>query len=580
MHRGVSDWGAVLAAAAAPGLLAGALLAGLLFYLDPDLPFSGPTLLRAVGIYGGLLAALSVLLHLPWTWARRRRASRILPWTLFGVLALFAALDWSHASHFAYYLPPGINQRLFKAGFWLLGGALGCFYTALLHTLHRNPYGWRSRLLLVLLAAASVLAQFERREAFRAPRLSAPRRAAIDPARHPRVALVGLETATLDAVLPLAEQGRLPFFRQMLELGAAARLKTLTPTRRGALWTVLATGKYPYRHGVVGAQVYRAPMLGPGQELRILPRVLGFDAWGTLGAGARRADGRDRLALSLWEIAARLGVATGVVSWPISSPASREPRFVVSDRFFGGSIPAAPGVVWPPELAERAPLFRVAAGDSSWTLPAPAPDAVARALAGDEWRASLASYLIDQEPRLGSLMLVLPGLATVSRRYFGGFSEIQAEAVNSPAQEQAARQVTAYYVQLDRYLSDLWQLGRFDLLAVVSAYGVEGPRGWHRVRGQFSSEQQVQGRTDRGPDGLLLLLGRGMRPGSRLPEARVEDVVPTLLYAAGFPVARDLDGKVLVGAFDAAFLAANPIEFLPSYEVLPRVTGGRAPRDR
>ena len=65
-----------------------------------------------------------------------------------------------------------------------------------------------------------------------------------------------------------------------------------------------------------------------------------------------------------------------------------------------------------------------------------------------------------------------------------------------------------------------------------------------------------------------------MRPGSRLPEARIEDVVPTLLYAAGLPVARDLDGRVLVGAFDAAFLAANPIEFLPSYEVLPRVSDG------
>lgn len=566
----------MLLAAAAPGLLAGALLAGLLFYLDPELPFSGPTRLRAVGTYGGLLGAVSVLLHLPWTWRRRGRAVRALPWALFGVLAVFAALDWSHASHFAYYLPPGINERLFKAGFWLLGGALGCFYTALLHTLHRQRYGWRSRLLLAILAAASVLAQFERREAFRAPRVSAPRRSAVDPARHPRVGLVGVETATLDAVLPLAEQGRLPFFRSMLEQGSAARLKTLTPTRRGALWTVVATGKYPYRHGVVGAQVYRAPILGPGQELRILPRGLGFDGWGTLGAGARRADGRDRGALALWEIAARLGVATGVVSWPISNPASQEARFVVSDRFFSGGGAAAAGSVWPPELVERGQLFRVTPGGSSWALPQPAPEAVTRALAGDEWRASLAMYLVDQEPDLGSLMLVLPGLATVSRRYFGGFSEILSEAVTSPAQEEAAVALASYYIALDRFLGELWQSGRFDLLAVVSAYGVEGPRGWQRIRGQFSSEQQVQGRTDRGPDGLLLLLGEGVRQGSRLPEARIEDVVPSLLYAAGFPVARDLDGEVLVGAFDSRFLAANPIQFLPSYEVLAPVGRGRA----
>jgi hypothetical protein len=32
---------------------------------------------------------------------------------------------------------------------------------------------------------------------------------------------------------------------------------------------------------------------------------------------------------------------------------------------------------------------------------------------------------------------------------------------------------------------------------------------------------------------------------------------------------------VLVAAFDPRFLAANPIQFLPSYEVLPPVARGR-----
>ncbi len=159
----------MLAAGAAPGALLGALLAGLLFFLNPQLPFAVAPVARAVVIYGALLGAASFVLLLPFCWRRRRRARRMLPWSLTVVLAAVAIYDWSHASYYAYYLPPGINTRLTKAGLLLAIGALVSFYTALLHTLHRRPYGPRSRLLYVALTAAAVYAQIERREAFRPP---------------------------------------------------------------------------------------------------------------------------------------------------------------------------------------------------------------------------------------------------------------------------------------------------------------------------------------------------------------------------------------------------------------------------
>jgi hypothetical protein len=45
-------------------------------------------------------------------------------------------------------------------------------------------------------------------------------------------------------------------------------------------------------------------------------------------------------------------------------------------------------------------------------------------------------------------------------------------------------------------------------------------------------------------------------------------VVPTLVYGLGLPIARDLDGQVLTGAFRRSFLAGHPLTFLPSYETL------------
>ncbi|MEM8997374.1 MAG: hypothetical protein AAGF23_21500, partial [Acidobacteriota bacterium] len=51
-------------------------------------------------------------------------------------------------------------------------------------------------------------------------------------------------------------------------------------------------------------------------------------------------------------------------------------------------------------------------------------------------------------------------------------------------------------------------------------------------------------------------------------DAQLVDLVPTLLYGLGFPVARDLDGLVLTGLFDTTFVARRPLSFVPSYETL------------
>jgi arylsulfatase A-like enzyme len=72
---------------------------------------------------------------------------------------------------------------------------------------------------------------------------------------------------------------------------------------------------------------------------------------------------------------------------------------------------------------------------------------------------------------------------------------------------------------------------------------------------------------------VFLLLGDGIRPGSFLEKAELVDVVPTLLYALGFPIARDLDGQVLTPAFENSYLARHPLTFVPSYETLAAQAG-------
>jgi hypothetical protein len=46
----------------------------------------------------------------------------------------------------------------------------------------------------------------------------------------------------------------------------------------------------------------------------------------------------------------------------------------------------------------------------------------------------------------------------------------------------------------------------------------------------------------------------------------VLDLVPTVLYFLGLPVARDMDGHARTDLFTGSFTAERPITFIPSYD--------------
>lgn len=556
-----------------PGVLAGTQIAGLLFFLNPHLPFEPIPVLRGVVFFSFLLGGASFVLLLPFIWRKPECARRWLPWSLTVVLAAAAVGAWFHASYYAFYLPSGINRRLVKAGSWLTLAAVILFYTALIHRLRQRPYGRRTRVLFAVMAVASIYVVMERREAFKPNLGPGPRATTFEGSPRPRLLVVGIESATLDAILPLAEQGRLPFFAKMLAEGSHSRLTALSPVRRMALWTTLATGKYPFRHGIVNEKIFVARFLGNRHYLSLLPVGIGFEYWGTWSR-PQPIDSGQRRVLALWEILARLDLSTALVGWPLSAPPpGRAPvggvEVGLSDRFFEDS--PSEGSVWPAELAERARLFRP-------RRPGLDPDQIARfggepprvvidSLLADVWREELTLFLLEQEPRVDAIFLLLPGLLEVSRSYFGGYSAVQFEGEQHAESMAAAELTAAYYSHLDEFLAELWEKGREPrLLAVVSVHGVEEAYGWRKAWQVLSRQPPLEGYFAAAPDGVLALMGEGIRAGSRIGSAEQVDVVPTLLYGLGFPIARDLDGSVLTGAFETAFLARQPLTFLPSYE--------------
>lgn len=564
---------------AGPGFLVGVHLGGLLFFLNPRLPFAPVPVARAVLLYGLVGGCVSMLALSPLAWRAPRRALRFLPWAVTGAFGLAVGLDSFHASCYAYYLPSGINERLLKTALWLTGAALVAFYTSLLHTLHGRRYGVRSRLAFWALAIGSVILMVERREAF-VPKVETARASGFAATSlRPALLVLGVDTATLDAVLPMAEEGRLPFLSSFLRDGAYGRLGSFAPNRPPALWTTLSTGKYPFEHGVLGERIHPAPFVEPGAELRLLPRGIGFSHWGTFGIPDRpEAGARVRRVRALWEVLPRLGTSSGVVGWPaVSVDDVREgdrrgpgPDFAFAERFFSESFDPSAGL--PESSTQRAWIFRVDVKELDprhlGSFEEDAPEEVLESLAGDVWRQSVARVLIE-EGGTRSVFVRLPGLAEASASFFGGYAERRLEGRQEPEFERAASVLTSYYAAVDTLAAELWgKLAPPRLLAVVSPSGADVPgglaRAWLAARGRLP----VHGELDDAPDGVLILGGDGVRPGTLVTGAELVDVAPTLLYALGLPVARDLDGRILTEAFTSEFLDSHPLTFVPSYETL------------
>lgn len=552
-----------------PGLLAGAHAANQLFFLNPDLPFAPRTLMRVGLVYAAIGGLLSVLLLTPLTWGRGGRVQRLLPWATTFVLAVVAITDFVFASRYSYYLPPGINRRMIKAALWLTLVSLIFFYTALLHTLHRRPYSLRSRLGLAVLALASIYVMAERREAFNPASGPAPLPSAVELDQRPTLYVVGLGGASLDAILPLATQGRLPFFARLLEEGVSARPKSLAPVQGEALWTTLATGRLPYKHGIVSNQVFPAGLVAQDGWVSMLPTRIGTLLWETLTT-PKLIDATHRQTVAIWDVLERLRFDTGLVGWPVTDPVSEEGSFGFSHRYFQGYFKAP--MAQPGELAERGVLFQVDPEEIDPVLleglAERVPYVFLKDLAEDLWRESLTLFLLEQQQETKANFIMLPGLARVSSRNFGGFAAVQFSGVRREPYLGAAQRLSAYYRHLDQFLATLWQRETGPkILAVVSAYGFEAPEGWRRLRALITG-RRTNGLYQQAPDGLFVMLGDGIRQGEFLEDVQLVDIMPTLLYSLGVPIARDLDGRVLTGAFSSSFLARHPLTVVPSYETL------------
>ncbi len=125
--------------------------------------------------------------------------------------------------------------------------------------------------------------------------------------------------------------------------------------------------------------------------------------------------------------------------------------------------------------------------------------------------------------------------------------------------------VREWYRYQDELLGRL--LEKIDLettaVFIVSDHGFKS--GDRRIRSEETVDVK-RAHLDHETQGIYLAVGPHIRQGDRVAGASVMDVTPTLLHYLGFPVAKDMDGKVLEGSFAPEFMGEHPIRYIVSYE--------------
>jgi hypothetical protein len=467
--------------------------------------------------------------------------------------------------------------------------------------------GWIQRRLLllprVLTAAtlsAALIALWPTSKAMAPTASSAPAIAASDPSS--RFALVGLDGADWRYMEPLIARGELPHIAALRERGAWGPLKTFQPTKSPVIWTTIATGRSPSAHGI---RDFTSPHLrgvfDPLPRVRY-PAHFGFDhlftalRWmkllyaGPVESGARRA-------LAYWELATAAGLPVDVVNWWVTWPAEPVLGHLVSERvyyfrFLVHGVPRETARLTYPEelysdieklvmrpedvrLEDARAYMDVSEQEFAKMTAAHAPG---KTIEGEfnfihsmhETTRRAALRLIElsrAEHGAPADLLVLFRNIDVACHSALAESELVENHLDVSAERvrKFGRVVSEAYRAADRAIGEIAEAFGPGNVIVVSDHGFQLEERV-RARGQMYHHM-------RSPDGIFIAAGPAFSPG-KVSGMTVHDVLPLLAYLKGLPIADDLEGRVPMQAFDAAFARAHPAVSIASYgpRSAPRIT--------
>ena len=415
-----------------------------------------------------------------------------------------------------------------------------------------------------------------------------------------RLLVIGVDGADWRWMEPLIARGDLPHLADLRRRGVWGPLETLQPTLSPVVWTTIATGQTPRRHGVHGFTARR--LAGVDEPLPKLRRGgLGFDAFHAQLL-ARRIDyeapitAHARKVPAFWELDSAAGARVVVVNWWATWPADPVNGVMVSERAYfeelvrrNRSRAAPPRLTWPPALFEMVapqivlpdavPVERVRAFvdvtqdqyEAMHRMRHPSP------LTGIENELTYFIGAFDTDRRLATDLaripagqpldlLVLFRLVDKTCHAALRYSELADDHAGATTDQvkRFGRVVSEAYREVDAAVGELVAGAAGADVVVVSDHGfqLEG--------GQYGH--------DRAPAGVFLAAGPSFRRG-RVDGVSVYDVLPLLMALKGLPVAEDLPGHVPSVLSASAPAATRIASYGPRRALASKAVEGTAAAD-
>lgn len=396
-------------------------------------------------------------------------------------------------------------------------------------------------------------------------------------AQH-EVWVIGLDGGDWDIIGPVIDAGHMPNLKKLRDEGAWGRLRSEQPLLSPVLWTSIATGRTPDKHGVT----WFMSTTPDGQKIPI--------------------SSRSRQVRAIWDIASENKLKTGVIGWWATWPVEPINGFMVSDyvgwHSFGitGRGVDDAGKVWPESYAQ----------DVATLLPAPesiANEQLKRIvhLPDDKLNAANASTAGPYSNPISHLRqamatargytnIALDRLAKDRPQFLGVYYEGTDAAMHlfnnfappkqawvSDGDYEAYKDAVAnYFAWQDGLIGELLaKRGPNTTIVICSDHG-------YRTGDERLKEEQVDielADASHMIDGIVVLNGPGVRAGAQITGAGVYDIAPTVAQLLDLPVAGDLNGKVLAGALTSEFRTQHPEKQVATWETTPLQHSGQVVND-
>lgn len=345
-----------------------------------------------------------------------------------------------------------------------------------------------------------------------------------------RVVIFAIDGADWELISELSIDGRIPNIRALARGGTTASMQTIQPTVSPMLWTTVATGLPPDRHGVIDFfdRHRRAPV-----------------------------DAYSRRAPALWDIAASFGRNAMAVNWWTAWPPTSAETFT-----FDAPVDTNPEAVHPAKHAAKVRELVVPESSVGYEqmrrfmtiTPAEFEQATRTGTPRDPirlFRSVLAKTWTDHRVAIHHyaqeqplvMMLSYSGTDTVNH-LFAPYHPPMREGVDAGGYRKYWSTVANYYSEIDRLIGEWMNVLPADTTVILlSAHGFKWGSSRPRAvpRGAALSDH-------RNP-GIFIAYGNHVAQGGGNRSLQLYDVVPTVLAILGLPQSVDMPGQVAGWAF-------------------------------